>query len=58
MDMQNKKLKACARCSRHVSLAKLYDVRGALVCAACGRREIQEYKALINENLASISKGG
>lgn len=49
-------LKPCWRCHRHVAPGHLHDIRGARICADCGQREIEEYRALIAENLAALTR--
>lgn len=51
-----KRLKPCWRCHRHHEAAKLYNVRGAMICADCGEKEIAEYKAMIAETMEALSK--
>lgn len=49
-------LEPCGRCHRHHEPAKLYAVRGAMICADCGEKEIAEYKAMIEENRRALTK--
>ncbi len=44
------RMKPCPVCGRHVGAARLFELRGGLVCESCGRKEIERWNAMIANN--------
>ena len=57
VDKEDHRKAMCPRCGRHVGKAFLYDVCGAMMCEACGRKVLDDLSAMmIKEANAHESK--